>query len=202
MNNPSRENSPVVMISPVSRIASHALVLGVCLSLGACSGDKKPEATSPAADAPEAAEPSVAADADRGDAPTRPEGDAAKKKVVDGSPPGADDRYALSIEAPEAKAGERTQVVVRVVPKEPWHMNLDFPTSLEVAPPSGVDVANASLKKADATALDENQAQFDVQFTAAEAGDKAFTGTFKFAVCQDDACAPVTENVEFKVAVR
>jgi hypothetical protein len=177
-------------ISPV------VLALGACLTLG-CSGDKK-TAASPTADAkpPADAQPADAAPS------AHAEQGEAKKKVVEGAPPGDDERYALSIETPEAKAGEPARVVVRVVPKAPWHMNLDFPTSLAVDPAGGVEVSKADLKKADATKLDDDQAQFDVEFTAAEAGEKAFTGTFKFAVCQDEACVPVTENVEFKVAVR
>lgn len=177
---------------------THAFFVGACLLVAACSNDNKPTATSPSVDAPEKAEkasPDAAAEATAA-------GDGEKKKVVEGAPPGADDRYALSIETPEAKAGEQGQVVVRVVPKEPWHMNLDFPTSLKVDVPEGVSVAKADLKKADAAALDESQAQFDVEFTAAEAGEKSFTGKFKFAVCQDEACSPVTEDVEFKVAVK
>ena len=63
-------------------------------------------------------------------------------------------------------------------------------------------MAKTELKKADAVALDENRAQFDVKFTPTAAGEQSFTGTFKFAVCQDEACAPVTENVQFKVAVK
>jgi hypothetical protein len=186
----TRDNSPFVIL---------ALALGMSMSLG-CGGDKKPAAASPTAQAP--AQPRGANAPPAADGESQPAADQDKKKLVEGSPPGNDERYALSIETPEAKAGERAQVVVRVVPKEPWHMNLDFPTSLKVDAPGGVELANADLKKADATALDEDQAQFDVQFTAAQAGDKAFVGTFKFAVCQDSECAPVTENVEFKVAVR
>jgi hypothetical protein len=176
-----------------SLVATSALALGVCLGLG-CSGDKQPAGASPPADGPKTATADATAD--------QAQADGEKKKVVEGAPPGGDDRYALSIETPEAKAGERAQVVVRVVPKAPWHMNLDFPTSLELEPPGGVEVTKASLKKADAAELDEDQCRFDVEFEAADAGEKAFTGTFKFAVCQDDACVPVTESVEFKVAVR
>ena len=196
MSSSSSSTSPVADCAPRRHIGSSIVALGALLVLGGCSGEKKPTATSPTADAPKKAESGDAV------AQANPAAQTEKKKVVEGAPPGGDDRYALSIEAPEATAGEQTQIVVRVVPKAPWHMNLDFPTSLKVDVPSGVEVANADLKKADATALDEDQAQFDVRFTAAEAGEKAFTGTFKFAVCQDDACAPVTENVEFKVAVR
>lgn len=124
-----------------------------------------------------------------------------KVKVVDGAAPRGDDRYALKIDTPDAESGKESKVTVRVVPKEPWHMNLDFPTSLEVDAPEGVAVVNADLKKADAK-LDESACQFDVAFTPSAAGEQTFTGKFKFAVCQDEACSPVTEDIEFKVAVK
>ncbi|MCR9160235.1 MAG: hypothetical protein ACE37F_27460 [Nannocystaceae bacterium] len=124
-----------------------------------------------------------------------------KVKVVEGAAPDGDDRYALKIETPDAQSGKESKVTVRVVPKEPWHMNLDFPTSLKLDPPAGVTVANADLKKADAK-LDESACQFDVAFTPSAAGEQTFTGKFKFAVCQDEACSPVTEDIEFKVAVK
>ena len=94
------------------------------------------------------------------------------------------------------------ELSVRVVPKQPWHMNLDFPTSLAIGAPDGVTLAKQELKKGDADKLDENSAEYSVKFTPAAAGDKAFTGKFKFAVCQDEACSPVTEEVAFKVAVK
>ena len=81
-------------------------------------------------------------------------------------------------------------------------MNLDFPTSLKVDVPEGVQVAKPHQKKPDAVTLDESKAEFAVTFTPAAQGEKAFTGKFKFAVCQDEACSPVTEDVEFKVAVK
>ena len=81
-------------------------------------------------------------------------------------------------------------------------MNLDFPTSLRIEAPQGVEVVKAEQKKADAVKLDENTAEFAVAFTPKEAGEKTFSGKFKFAVCQDEACSPVTEDVNFKVAVK
>jgi hypothetical protein len=123
-------------------------------------------------------------------------------KVVDAPAPGDEDRYALAIDPPATAApGQEAKVTVRVVPKAPWHMNLDFPTSLKVQPPAGVTLAKADLKRADAARLDDGGCEFSVAFTPSEAGEKAFSGEFKFAVCQDEACSPVTEKVEFKVAV-
>jgi len=152
---------------------------------GAKTGD--PDAHAQAADS--AAGPTAGAEGDK------------KVKVVEGAAPAGDDRYQLKIETPEAQSGQESKVTVRVVPKKPWHMNLDFPTSLKVDGPDGVALANADLKKADAQ-LDENACQFDVAFTPSAAGEQTFTGKFKFAVCQDEACSPVTEDIEFKVAVK
>ncbi|RMG95101.1 MAG: hypothetical protein D6705_14245 [Deltaproteobacteria bacterium] len=90
---------------------------------------------------------------------------------------------------------------MRVTPKAPWHMNLDFPTSLELSPPADVTVPKTKLKKADAKQLDENAAAFDVEITPTAPGSKSFSGTFKFAVCQEEACSPVTETITFSVDV-
>lgn len=168
------------------------------LALGACTNtEKKVETSSPKADS-DAAKTAKAPDA-KGETPKAEAGD--KVKVVDGKPPG-DDRYELKIETPEATSGQESKVTVRVVPRDPWHMNLEFPTSLKVAAPDGVSLAKADLKKGDAAELTETGCQFDVGFTPASAGDQTFTGKFKFAVCQDEACSPVTEEIEFKVAVK
>lgn len=173
-----------------------AAVLAALLA-AACGADNKPASSPTGATASPAksGEPSKSVDTGTG----KPPGD--KVKTVDGPPPGGDDRYALQIDTPEAKAGQEGSVTVRVVPKAPWHMNLDFPTSLKLQAPEGVTLVNADLKKADAK-LDESTCVFDVKFTAPKAGEHAFSGKFKFAVCQDEACSPVTEEVEFKVAVK
>lgn len=172
--------------------------LGFGVAMG-CGGDAKPAAKAPAsADKGQEATPKTA-DADT---PAAAEAGADKVKVVDGKAPG-DDRYALVIEPPaEAKAGQEGEVVVRVVPKQPWHMNLDYPTSLKLTPPDGVTLANAVQKKGDARKLDDSSCEFAVKFTPDAAGEHEVTGEFKFAVCQDEACSPVNRDVSFKVAVK
>jgi hypothetical protein len=178
----------------LARTASLSLA---CLVLAAgCSGENKPATTMAPATAEtkdgEAAKPTAEAG-----------GGGAKVKTVEGAPPSADDRYALQIEPPaEAAAGKESEVIVRVVPKAPWHINLDFPTSLKLTPPAGLTLASSELKKADARKLDDEHCEFAVKVTPSAAGEHAVTGQFKFAVCQDEACSPVTEEVEFKVAVK
>lgn len=174
------------------------------LCVPACtSSDTKSETASPKTQESEAKPAAAGAQAAAGDPAADSAADGAEKKVkvVDGAAPEGDDRYELKIETPEAQSGKESKVTVRVVPKKPWHMNLDFPTSLKVDGPEGVALANANLKKGDAQ-LDENACQFDVAFTPSAAGEQTFTGKFKFAVCQDEACSPVTEDIEFKVAVK
>jgi hypothetical protein len=171
--------------------ASRAAALSLALAIAACGGDQK-QPTAADAKSPDKSAPLVAKDPPPAD----------KVKVVDGPAPG-DDRYTLRVEpAAEVKAGQEGTVKVTVVPKEPWHMNLDYPTSLALAAPEGVTLAKAEYAKADATKLDEKSAEFGLKFTARDPGDKAFTGKFKFAVCQDEACVPVTEDLSFRVAVK
>lgn len=124
-----------------------------------------------------------------------------KVKRVEGADPG-EERFKLAIQTPEAKAGVPDSVHIEVIPQSPWHINLDFPTSLQMDPPEGVVLTKAAQKKSDALRLDDEGAAFKVEFTAQNPGEKSFTGEFKFAVCQDEACAPITERVEFKVAVK
>jgi hypothetical protein len=180
--------------------------VAMALTVG-CGGDPKPAAESPEGGKADAA----AKAAPQGGDAAKPAADEAaagaggeeKVKVVDGAPAGGDERYDLLIQPPaDAKAGQAGQVTVKVVPKKPWHMNLDFPTKLEVEAPDGVTLAKATQKKADAVKLDDDNCEFAVEFTPASAGEQTFTGKFKFAVCQDEACAPVTEDLEFKVAVK
>jgi len=185
---------------PIARsIRLACLTFGLALAAG-CSGEPKPAATT--APAPAGGK---TADASKTDAAQT--GDAAKAgdkvKVVEGAAPGADDRYALQIEPPaDAAAGKESEVVVRVVPKAPWHINLDFPTSLKLTPPAGVTLASADLKKGDARKLDDETCEFAVKVTPSAAGEHAVTGQLKFAVCQDEACSPVTEEVEIKLAAK
>ncbi len=175
--------------------AARLSLLALALT-AACGGDQKP-ATADAKSPDKTATPTTVAKAE----PATP-AQGGGTKIIEGADP-TEARYDLRVEPPtDVVAGREGTVKVTVVPKAPWHMNLDFPTSLALSPPDGVVLAKAELKKTDALKLDESSAEFAVKFTPAAAGDKEFTGKFKFAVCQDEACSPVTEEVAFKVAVK
>lgn len=177
---------------PTSRLI--AMTLG--LALAACGGDQKP--AGPDAKSPDSSKTAAKTDAKPEVKPDAKTPDA-KVKVVDG--PG-DDRFALRIEAPpDAAVGREGTVKIAAIPQGPWHINLDFPTKLALTAPKDVTLAKAEFAKADA-AISDKSAEFAVKFTPTAAGDKEFSGEFKFAVCQDEACSPVTEKVAFKVAVK
>ncbi len=187
------------MSSPVlSRRAARYSMLA--LALAACGAESKPAG-------PDAKNPEKVAPPPGGvTTPLAAKSDPAAKpdpsvKVREGADP-AEDRYALKIDVVDATAGKEGTFNVTVTPKAPWHMNLDFPTSLAVTAPEGVTLAKAELRKDDATKLDETSAAFAVKFTPAAAGDKDLSAKFKFAVCQDEACSPVTEEFQVKLAVK
>jgi hypothetical protein len=176
--------------------------LAIGMAAFSCDADKSktaanaPNQAKPAEPAKEAA---PAKEAEPAKEATAGEG---KVKTVAGAPPDKKDRYTLKVDTPEAKAGAESKVKIRVVPKGKWHMNLDFPTSLKMEAPEDVKLAKANQKKKDAIKLDAGQIEYDVAFTAAQAGEKDFTGKFKFAICIEEACAPVTEKLAFKVTVK
>jgi hypothetical protein len=170
-------------------------ILPALALVAACGGAEPAAATAPA---PAGGAPATAP----APAEAAPKAGNADAKVKEIEAEG-DDRYALKVELPDTvTAGQEATVKVRVVPKAPWHMNLDFPTSLKVDANADCGLAQNEFKKADAKQLDDAAAEFEVKFIPEGAGDKAFSGQFKFAVCQDDACSPVTEPVEWKVAVK
>ncbi len=185
-------------------ITSPATLFALCAvlvsSAAACSGATKTPAEGEDAGAKDEPADDAAQDEAIAGKPVDGEG---KAGVITGEIEGGDDRFTLTVDVPtEAKQGEEGKVTVRVEPAGPWHMNLDYPTSLKMEPTAGVELAKAEQKKVDALKLDEDSCEYEIAFTPAAEGDKAFKGQFKFAVCQDDACSPVTKDIAFQVAVK
>jgi hypothetical protein len=113
----------------------------------------------------------------------------------------ADERFDLKVEAGPAKAGKPAVVKVTVTAKSPWHLNMDFPTSLKFQASDGLKLAKDALKKADAATMGEGAISFNVEVVADQPGSKTLNGTFKFAICKAEACAPVTQAVSATISV-
>ena len=112
------------------------------------------------------------------------------------------DTYTVSLAAPgQVTAGGEGAATVKVVPKGVWKLNDEFPTKLTVTPPAGVSVKKAEQKVKDAVAFGEKEGRWSVEFTAQSAGDKAFKGVVKFAVCTPESCIPKKEELAWNVKV-
>jgi hypothetical protein len=114
-----------------------------------------------------------------------------------------DEDFDLSINAPAAKAKAKGVAKIKIEPKGKVHMNLEYPTKLTIAAPSGVTVEKGKQTSKDAIKFDKNSAEFEVAFTADSPGQKSFTGELKFAVCEEQtSCHPHSEKLSFKVDVK
>lgn len=102
--------------------------------------------------------------------------------------------------SPAVGAAATAKVVLR--PTGGYHVNKEFPTALTVSPPAGVELKKPKQVPADAARFDDNGAEFAVDFTARDAGDKRFEATFKFAVCTAESCDPKSEKLAWTVAVK
>jgi hypothetical protein len=119
------------------------------------------------------------------------------------NPPPADAAYVLKVEAPLTKKGQKSVAKIRITPGAGYHMNKEYPTSLVLsAVPAGVSVDKMKQTLKDAAKWEEAGGEFDVAYTAAEAGKKVVSGEIKFAVCSATTCDPKKSNVSFEIDVK
>lgn len=88
-----------------------------------------------------------------------------------------------------------------VTTKTGWKLNNEYPTKLQIVPPSGVSVDKTKQRRTDAVHWAKHSAEFQVKITAKAAGNKPFTGKFKFAVCTKTTCDPKKELLAWVVDV-
>ena len=113
--------------------------------------------------------------------------------------------YTLDVEvSPQATRGQEAIAHVRVQPRAPWHMNLDYPAKLHLRAPADVELAAPLLRKDDAQRFDDQALEFSVLFTPKAKGPRTIEAQLDFAVCGDSACGPVSESLQlaFEVGCR
>jgi len=111
--------------------------------------------------------------------------------------------YVLKVEAPPAKKGQKAVAKVKITPAAGYHMNKEYPTSLVLSSvPAGVLVDKMKQTAKDAAKWEEAEGEFDVAYTASEAGKKTVSGEIKFAVCSANTCDPKKSNVSFQIDVK
>jgi hypothetical protein len=119
------------------------------------------------------------------------------------NPPPAVASYALKVEAPPAKKGQKAVAKVKITPGAGYHMNKEYPTSLVLSSvPAGVSVDKMKQTLKDAAKWEEAGGEFDIAYTAAAAGKKTVSGEIKFAVCSATTCDPKKSNVSFEIDVK
>ena len=110
--------------------------------------------------------------------------------------------YTVDVEVSStATKGQESIAKVRIRPKNPWHMNLEYPAKLELSAPEDVALDTTLLQKGDAERFDDDELVFSVLFTPEAKGNRTIEGQVNFAVCGDDACGPVTESVKLAFEV-
>jgi hypothetical protein len=111
--------------------------------------------------------------------------------------------YVLKVDAPPAKKGQKSVAKIKITPAAGYHMNKEYPTSLVLSGvPAGVTLDKTKYVAKDAARWEEAGGEFDVAYTAAEAGKKMVTGEIKFAVCSANTCDPKKSNVSFQIDVK
>ena len=111
--------------------------------------------------------------------------------------------YQLSVQPPgDAPAGAPSIVQLVLRPMAGYHVNKEFPTSLEISATAGIDVAKAKQTPADAAKFEDDGAAFEIKFTPSVAGTAKFTAVFKFAVCTETTCEPSRETLAWNVPVK
>jgi hypothetical protein len=114
----------------------------------------------------------------------------------------ADASYALRLEVPPAKRGQKGVARIHIAPGAGFHMNRDYPMVVSVVAPAGLAIERPKQTAKDAVKLEEAGVDFDVAYTASEAGAKLVTGELKFAVCNASSCDPKKEKLSFTIDVK
>jgi hypothetical protein len=118
------------------------------------------------------------------------------------TPAKADASYVLKIDSPPAKKGQKAVAKIKITPGSGYHVNKEFPTTVALNAPAGITLEKSKLTAKDATKLEEQAAEFDIAYTAAQPGKKTVTGEIKFAVCSPTSCDPKKSPLSFDVDVK
>lgn len=114
------------------------------------------------------------------------------------------DNFQLSAAADGAAlhAGQLGQVKIALTARNGWHVNQDFPVSVEVSGPASLSFPKARLERADAAAFDEAHFEFQVPVTPGAAGEQELRAKVAFAICTETNCLPQEEQLALRVAVQ
>lgn len=177
------------ILPAMSRLAVGVALASLLVACGACS--KKPDTATGKTEEPL---PQVVDKTGGDKAPTPDTGSG--KTAGGGMTPANDTSYKLAVTTPPVgPAGADAIAHITVTPGQGWHVNKDFPTSLQLKAPDGLTLTKASMEAGDAAKLDDNELAFDIKMKAAKAGTYSIDGEIKFAVCTPETCDPKKQPV-------
>lgn len=114
----------------------------------------------------------------------------------------ADDRFAVKVSGQVFEVNKTQMVSIRLTADAPWHMNMEYPTSMKLTGPSGLELKKTKFRKGDASVLSEHKILFQVPVRASSPGAFEAEATLKFAICKADACSPASTKVKLRLNAR
>ncbi len=142
------------------------------------------------------------------DAPT-PGSGGTPPAIVEAPPPGPAearprwDEPSFELRADTAgpyQAGQEGRFSLGLQARGNYHVNQDYPISIQVTAPSGVTLPRATLGRPEAAEFSEQLARFDVPFTATS-GRHELRALVDFAVCTPESCMPDTRTLAIALEV-
>ena len=108
--------------------------------------------------------------------------------------------YKLTVVPPSAgKVGQSLAATVKLQPKAPYKVNMEYPIKLTVNGTAGASPDKKVLRAKDAKKLDKKVAHFAPGTKCAKAGEHKISATFKLSVCTDKQCELKTEKISWVV---
>lgn len=98
------------------------------------------------------------------------------------------------------QAGQEGHFDIRLAARGNYHVNQDYPISIQITAPDGVTLPHATLARPEAAEFGEELARFDVPFTA-PAGHHELRALVDFAVCTPESCMPDTRTLAIALDV-
>lgn len=98
------------------------------------------------------------------------------------------------------QAGQEGHFGIRLQARGNYHVNQDYPVSIQITAPSGVTLPHATLGRPEAAEFSEAAFRYDVPFTA-PSGHHELRALVDFAVCTPETCMPDNRTVAITLDV-
>lgn len=114
------------------------------------------------------------------------------------------DSFVLAATPSEAgyASGQAGVVAIELTPRAGWHVNVGFPTSVDLEGAAELGFAKPRLERADAVAFEEQRMRFEAAITPTAAGARTVDATVHFAMCTEETCVPQDVRLSLPIVVR